>query len=106
MFQAVQYKFPEKRTQFDTAATPLAAADAEAFLAEFLVQQRRYDEAAARLLSAAKLDPDNVRLNLVSALLDVARADYDSPGKRLLALGDPADWLIATPPRWGIARMV
>ncbi len=106
MFQAVQYKFPEKLAQFDTAATPLPAADAEAFLAGFLVQQRRYDEAAARLSSAAKLDPDNVRLKLVSALLDVARADYDGAGKRLLALGDPADWLVAYSAAMGIARMV
>ncbi len=106
LFQAVQYKFPEKLAQFDTAATPIPAADAEAFLAEFLVQQRRYDEAAARVSSAAKLAPDNVRLKLVSALLDVARSDYDKAAERLPAVGDPADWLVAYSAAMGMAGMV
>jgi hypothetical protein len=105
-FKAVQYTFPDKLAKFDTAATIVPAAEAEAFLSEFLIHQERPDEAAARLSLAAKLDPANVRVKLVGALLDVARADYDNAGKRLLALGDPTDWLIAYSAAMGIAAMI
>jgi hypothetical protein len=105
VFKAVQYKFPEKLAKLDARATVLSAADAEAFLSEFLVQQERYDEAAARLSPAAKLSPDNPRLKLVLALLDVARDDHQSAGKRLLSL-DTTDWLVAYSAAMGIADVV
>jgi hypothetical protein len=105
-FQAVQYRFTDKLAQFDVAATVISSVDAEALLSEFLIQQRRPDEAAVRLSSAEKLEPNNVRVKLGFALLDVARADYDNAGKRLLALGAPPDWLVAYSAAMGISEVV
>ena len=104
-FKAVQYKFPDKLAKFDTAVTAVPAADAEAFLAEFLIQQERIDEAAARLSLAAKLDPESVRVKVAGALLAVARAEDDNAGTRLLAVS-PTDWLAAYSALMGIAAMV
>ena len=106
LFNGVQFKFPDKLAKFDTAATTVSPADAEAFLSEFLVQQRRDDEAAARLAAAAKLSPDNVRVKLVSALLDIARADHGNAGKRLLTIGDADDWLVPYSAAMAIAEVV
>jgi tetratricopeptide (TPR) repeat protein len=94
LFKAVQYTFPDKLAKFDAPATILSAADAEAYLSEFLIRQERDDEAAARLAPAVKRDPDNVRLKLVLGLLDVERDAYDNAAKRLLTI-EPADWLAA-----------
>lgn len=94
-FQAVQYTFPDKLTKFDAPAVALPPADAEAFLAQFLVQQRRLDEASARLSEASKLDPGNVRVRAVKALLDIARGSSETAGTQLLAIADPSDWLVA-----------
>ena len=53
-FQAVLYTFSEKLARFEATATPLAAADAEVFLAEFLLQMGRQEETAARLAWTAQ----------------------------------------------------
>ena len=87
-------------------ATPLVPADAEGFLAEFLLQQRRYDEAAVRLAAALTLNPGNVRLRTVAALLDLAGGSPEKAGSPLLSLEDPSDWLIAYSAATGIAEMV
>jgi hypothetical protein len=105
-FQATKYTFPEKLAKFDAPVTPLPPADAEAILAHLLLQQGRYDEAAARLTTAAKLDPENARAGTVTALLELARAEHASASKRLLAAGNPSDWLIAYFTAVGIADLV
>ena len=52
-FQATRYTFPSELTKFDARGNGVVASDAEAFLAEFLLQQGRHDEASARLVAAA-----------------------------------------------------
>jgi hypothetical protein len=104
-FQATRYTFTDKLAKFDAPVTPVPPADAEAFLAQFLLQQGRYDEAAARVATAAKLDPENARARTVTALLELARADHANASKRLLAAGNPADWLIAYFTAVGIADL-
>jgi tetratricopeptide (TPR) repeat protein len=103
-FKAVQYKFSAKLAKLDAAVTIVPAADAEAFLSEFLIQQQRLDEAATRLAAAAKLDTANPRVTVVAALLDVEKGDYENAGKRLLAV-EPADWLVAYTAVVGLAAM-
>ena len=93
-FQAVLYTFSEKLARFEATATPLAAADAEVFLAEFLLQMGRQEEAAARLAAAAKLEPENLRLQTVLALDEIARGEHEKANLRLLSIGNPTDWLI------------
>jgi Protein of unknown function (DUF1570) len=94
-FKAYQFKFTDKLASFDVAATKLPGADAAAFLTDFLVRQDRLDESAARVAAATKLDPDNARLKIVAAEIDVARRDYDAAHARLRSLGASADWLTA-----------
>jgi len=94
-FRALQYTFPEKLAMLDAPAVPIPAADAQAFLADFLVQQRRYDDASERLAVAAKLDERSSRLEVVMALLDTARGEHASAERRLLGLGEVSDWLTA-----------
>jgi hypothetical protein len=87
--------FPEALTKLDFPVTPLPAAEAEAFLAEFLLQQDRPVEAAARIAAAANLDQENARVKTVMAMVDIAREDDASAAKRLRSIGEPTDWLIS-----------
>lgn len=105
-FRALQYTFPEKLATVEGTARPLPQADARAFLADFLVQQRRGDEAAARLTAAATLDPSNARALAVAARLDVARGDHASAERTLLGLGEVSDWLVAYAAGTAIAELV
>jgi hypothetical protein len=84
----------------------LPAADAQAFLADFLLQQGRYDEAGERLAAASKLDQGNVRVQTITALLDIARQNHDGAEGRLLSLGSVTDWLVAYYGGVGIADLV
>ena len=106
LFRAARYRFPDKLAAFDAPAVQLPAADAQAFLADFLVQQRRYDEAARRLAAASKLDQGNPRVQTVMALLDIARQDHASAETRLLSLDGVSDWLVAYSAGVGIAELV
>ncbi len=91
LFSAYRYKFPEKIATFDGVAAPLAAADAEAFLDDFLVQQGREEEAGDRLAKAG--GADTPWRTIVSAEVALARSDYDTAEKQLLGLPEAADWL-------------
>lgn len=95
VFRAYQYKFPDKLATFDAPATPLTPADAQSFLGDFLLKQRRYDEAAERLAEGAKLDPSNPRIAVTRALLHIERQDYESAEKQLLGMSETGDWLTA-----------
>lgn len=106
LFRALRFKFPDKLATFDAPAVQLPAADAQAFLADFLLQQGRHDEAGERLATASKLDQDNVRVQLITAFLDVARQNHDRAEGRLLSLDDVSDWLVAYYGGVGIADLV
>jgi hypothetical protein len=94
-FTAYRIKFPEKLGTFDNAAvTPMHPADAEAVLANFLVQQQRNDEALQRLDRLPPADANRPWVNLVRGMLESTRAD-DSATKRLSGLDPADDWLLA-----------
>ncbi len=105
-FRGVQYKFPDRLAKFEPTASAVPAADADAFLAGFLIEQRRHDEAAARLAQAARLEPDNTRVKLTLGLLDVSRGQHENGLKQLMAIGDPTDWLSAYLAAVGIAATI
>ena len=94
-FRALLYTFPEKLSAIDAPAVSLAPVDAGALLADFLVQQRRYDDADERLRTAAALDAGSARVAAVAARLDIARREHAIAERRLLTLGEVDDWLIA-----------
>ena len=96
----------EKAAKLDAPDTLLSAADGEAFLAEFLLHMGRYDEATTRLSEAFKLDPASTRLKVLAALLDVARGEHKKANEQLLAIGAPADWLVAYSAATAIAEIV
>lgn len=73
----------------------LPSADAEAFLAEFLLQQARYDEALARLDAAENLNPGNPRVSATRARVEIAKRSEESAAKRLMSVANTNDWLLA-----------
>jgi Protein of unknown function (DUF1570) len=105
-FRVLRFTFPDKLATFDAPAVPLPAADAQAFLADFLVQQQRYDEASERLAAASKLEESNTRVQAIQALLDIARQEHADAERRLLGLGDVSDWLIAYSAGTAIADLI
>ncbi len=93
VFNVYRFRFTDKTTSFEGAAAPVAAADAEAFLAHFLVQQQRYDEAIERLdrgAAGAAGWPAVVRAGIA-----VSRKDNPAAEKALLGLQSGSDWLTA-----------
>ena len=92
-FRATRYRFAEQLATFEATAVAMAPAEVQAFLAEFLIHQQRFDEAADRLAAGAKIDPRDVRLGIATAWLDLARRDTASGEMRLGALAQTKDWL-------------
>lgn len=93
VFSAFRFRFTDKTTAFDGSAVPVAASDAEAFLAHFLVQQQRDDEALDRLdrgAAGAAGWPAVVRAGIA-----VSRKDHAAAEKALLSLPSGSDWLTA-----------
>jgi hypothetical protein len=95
MFRAVKFNFPEKLASFDAQPVPLSSADAEGFLADFLYQQGRLDEALGRVGAAEKLSPGNPRAITIRSLVQIAKGERDAGLEQLRALSKPDDWLIA-----------
>ena len=95
-FFATQHKFPEKVATFEANAVTLSPGDADAFLADFLIQRtvggsRGTDEERS-------LDADRV----ASDSCGVARhgeQERRSRGKALVSMPDVHDWLTAHAPR-------
>ena len=100
------YTLSDKLAKFEGNAAPVAAAEAEAFLGEFLMRIDRKDDAGARLAAAVKLDPENLRVRTTSALLDLARGEYEKANLRLLSTSNTSDWLIGYSAAAGIAEIV
>lgn len=94
-FQAVRYKFSERLAKLNLAVTPVSPSEAQAYLAAFLVQTQRLDDAAKHAEAALKLAPDNAHAQTAAALHDVARSNYDAAAQRLLAITESGDWLVA-----------
>jgi tetratricopeptide (TPR) repeat protein len=93
VFSVFRFRFTDKTTSFDGSATPMTAADAEAFLAHFLVQQQRYDEAIERLDRAGPAAsgwPAVVRAGIALSRKESAAAE-----KALAGLPSDPDWLTA-----------
>ncbi len=93
-YTATLYKFTDKLASFEGQSVPVPPADVHAYLADFLVQRGEFDDAAAQLESAAKLDPANARAGIVAAMLDLAKQDVAGSEKRLRAAGTLSDWFL------------
>jgi hypothetical protein len=94
-FRATRYRFAEQLATFDAAAAAMAPAEVQAYLAEFLIHQQRFNEAADRLAAGAKIDAGNVRLGTATVLLDIVKQDVAAADARARALAKPQDWLAA-----------
>ena len=105
-FRAVRYKFSEKLASFEAAPSLLSPADAESFLADFLYQQGRLDEALARAAAAEKLDPGNPRALVTRSLVQISKGERDGGAKQLMALRDPKDWLVAYTAGAGLVELI
>ena len=91
VFNVFRFRFTDKTTSFDGSAVPLAAADAEAFLAHFLAQQQRYEEAIERLDRGAPGAPGWPAA--VRAAIAVAQKDRATAEKALAGVPSGSDWL-------------
>lgn len=67
-FTMTQFTFPDKLASFDAAVATVPPAEAQGFLAELLIAQRRHEEAAGLLAKPSKLDPANARVKVLAAL--------------------------------------
>ena len=94
-FQYSKIEFSDKIVRVEAAAVPVKQQDVQTFLADFLLRQRRTDEAAERLRAAERLDPSDARLRAVQAHLAVQQGDYDGAAAQLRDIGTPGDWLVA-----------
>jgi hypothetical protein len=93
-FSYYRFTFPEKLASFSATARPIPQPDVEAFLADVLVQQQRYDEAAVRLAAALRADPANARAAVAMARLESVRGFESSAEKRLLDAPGTDDWFV------------
>ena len=94
-YRAAKHRFSTKLAQFDATAKPLSTAQMHAFLAHFLLSQRRREEAGEHLAAAMKLDAQNLQVRLMHAHSEIAGGEHAAAVERLLALGEPDDWLDA-----------
>jgi len=93
-FNGYRFAFAEKPGTFDAAkVAPMHGADAEALLANFLVQQQRNDEAQQRLDALPAADANRAWVTLVRSVLESTRPD-GSATKRLAGLDPAGDWLL------------
>ena len=103
-FFATQYKFPEKIVTFEGAAVALPPGDADAFLADFLLQQNRAPEAVERMRKGAST-PTAWRAT-VGALLDMENKNDAAAEKTLVSEADVRDWLTAYRAAAALATLV
>jgi hypothetical protein len=101
-----EYKFSEKLAALEVKAQPLAVDDADAFLSDFLLLQRREAEARKRLGKVLAQGGGSAWSATVAALLDVSSKDYPAAEKRLLALGGDVDWFAGYRAGAAIAEIV
>ena len=86
-----QKKFGVTTTDFEgrlivdaeTTAAPVSAADAKAILGDLLYHARRFDEAAAHLEQALRLDPNSASANMTLGLVRMKQEKF-SEAKRFL----------------------
>ena len=91
-YRAIQHRFSDKLAQFDAKARPVAPDEVQAYLAHFLLAQRRREE-AVKLLAAS--GDQNLLVRAVRAHLDVDAGDCKAAVKRLAAVENADDWLAA-----------
>lgn len=104
-FKAHRFTFREKLATFEPVPVPLGDPDVDAFLADFLLQQGRTDEAADRIRAAGAAAP-TPWAGTVTALLDLARENVASAERRLLTVEPGMDWLAAYRAGAGLSRLV
>ncbi len=89
-----RFRFPDKLASFTPTARAIPQTDVEALLADVLVQQQRYDEAAERLAAALRAEPASPRAAVAMARLESARGFDSSAEKRLLDAPGTDDWFV------------
>jgi thioredoxin-like negative regulator of GroEL len=93
-FTATIYKFTGKLASFDAQAAPVPPADLDAYLADFLVQERSLDDAATRLGAVEKRESGNARAKVARASLASDKGDFETAERILRSVGDVDDWFL------------
>jgi hypothetical protein len=95
LFNSIVIDFAERVAVQPAAPTTLPPSDVAAFLGTYLVQHGQIDEAVVYLDQAFKADPGSPRASIAMAQVEMARQEYASAEKRLLALRRSDDWLVS-----------
>ena len=94
-YMATQYKFTDAVAKFEGAAAPVAPSDVDAYLAHFLLETGKVDEAESRLRTALDRDPANVRLRAINTLLSLEKPQAADDAPALRQVGATDDWLVS-----------
>ena len=91
-YTATLYKFTDKLATFEAQAVSVPPAEVYAYLASFLADTGRPDDAIAELARATKIDPGNARASVVAAFLSLGARDFAATERHTRAAGDSTDW--------------
>ena len=100
------YSFSDKLATFPTTPVPLTAGDADAFLADFLIQQDRLAEAADRLARRPATTALAPWPATVATLVQISKKNYADAEKHLGSIADAGDWLTAYRAEAALAELV
>ena len=93
-YTATLYRFTDKLAAFEAQSVSIPPADVHAYLASFLAETGRPDDASAELAVAAKIDPGNARARVAAASLSLAARDYSAAERHARAAGESTDWFL------------
>jgi hypothetical protein len=93
-YTATLYKFTDKLATFESAAVPVPPADVHAYLAGFLAETGRADDASAELARATKIEPGNARAAVANAFLSLGAQDFAATERHARAATDSNDWFL------------
>ena len=93
-YTATLYKFTDRLATFEAEAVSIPPADVHAYLASFLAETDRPDDARAELAVATKIDPGNARAGVVAAFLSLDAGDVAAAERHVRAAVNSTDWFL------------
>jgi hypothetical protein len=93
-YTATLYKFTDKLATFEADAVSIPPAEVHAYLASFLAETDRPDDARAELAMATKIDPGNARAGVVAAFLSLDARDVVAAERHVRAAANSTDWFL------------
>jgi hypothetical protein len=93
-YTATLYKFTDKLATFEAEAVSVPPAEVHAYLAGFLADTDRPEDARAELAVATKIDARNARAGIAAAFLSLDAGDHAAAERQVGATGSSPDWFL------------